>query len=133
MQNNKILWIGSLIVIVFIAWIALSGSTSDSTPSPLDAFAQCLTDKGLKYYGAFWCPNCAKQNALFGKSKKFVNYTECSTPDGQGQLQVCKDAKIMNYPTWEIPAMGEATTSSRLIGTQELSTISQISNCQLPK
>jgi hypothetical protein len=28
---------------------------------------------------------------------------ECSTPDGKGQTQICKDKKIESYPTWIRP------------------------------
>ncbi len=130
MQGNKVLWIGTIIVIIFIGWIAMSSTSSG--PGPLDAFASCLTEKGAKYYGAFWCPNCQKQNNLLGKSKKLVDYVECSTPDGQGQLQVCKDAGITNYPTWDFAPTSTATTTTRVIGVQELSALAQATGCELP-
>jgi len=129
MQSNKVLWIGGIIVIAFIVWIVAAGSNSG--PAPLDAFASCLTEKGATYYGAFWCPNCQKQNAMFGKSKKLVNYVECSTPDSKGQLQVCIDAGITNYPTWDFPPIAPATTTTRVIGVQELETLSQMTGCVL--
>jgi hypothetical protein len=40
---------------------------------------------------------------MFGSSFSKIQYIECSTPDGKGQLQVCKDAGIDGYPTWEFP------------------------------
>lgn len=71
------------------------------TLSPKAAFAQCLTDKGATFYGAFWCPHCQAQKKLFGtQAVKKLNYVECSTPDGKAQNQVCKDAGIKSYPTW---------------------------------
>jgi hypothetical protein len=30
-----------------------------------DLFAQCLKDKDAKFYGAFWCPHCQNQKAMF--------------------------------------------------------------------
>ncbi|MBI4173794.1 MAG: hypothetical protein HY519_03690 [Candidatus Aenigmarchaeota archaeon] len=76
---------------------------TSSAPGKYDDFAKCLTDKGLKFYGAFWCPHCASQKELFGSSIKYVNYIECSTPDRSAQTQVCIDAKIKSYPTWGFP------------------------------
>lgn len=68
-----------------------------------DAFAKCIADSGAIFYGAFWCPHCHDQKLAFGKSQKYLPYVECSTPDGNGQLQVCKDAKVNAYPTWQFP------------------------------
>ena len=36
-----------------------------STPDEL-ALAQYLKKKGAKFYGAYWCPFCTKQRAMFG-------------------------------------------------------------------
>jgi len=64
--------------------------------------AQCLQDSGAKFYGASWCPHCARQKALFMKSIKTVPYVECAEGGaGSPQTQVCIDAKIQSYPTWE--------------------------------
>ncbi len=72
------------------------------TLSPKAAFAQCLADKGVKFYGAFWCPHCQAQKKLFGtQAIKKLPYVECSTPDGKSQNQECKDAGIKGYPTWK--------------------------------
>ena len=38
-----------------------------SRPGQYDNLAQCLTDKGAKFYGAFWCSHCQEQKAEFGK------------------------------------------------------------------
>jgi len=66
-----------------------------------DTFAQCIKDSGAQFYGAFWCPHCQEQKALFGNAEKNLPYIECSTPDTNGQLQVCIDEKITVYPTWK--------------------------------
>lgn len=96
------------------------------TPGKLDDFARCLNDKGAIFYGAYWCPHCQNQKAMFGKSAKHLNYVECSTPDGRGQLKVCKDAKIEGYPTWEFK------DKSRLSGEVALDTLADKTDCQLP-
>lgn len=91
-----------------------------------DTFAQCLSDEGAKMYGAFWCPHCTDQKAEFGPSWDFVNYIECSLPDKQGQTEVCKQAKIESYPTWEF-ADGE-----RQVGKLSFQQLSVKTGCELP-
>ncbi|MBA3733397.1 hypothetical protein H0W91_03415 [Patescibacteria group bacterium] len=97
-----------------------------------DDFAKCIKDKKATFYGAFWCPHCQQQKARFGKSAQFLPYKECSTPDGQGQTQVCKDAGITTYPTWEFQPLGEATTTYRVTGEQELTDLAKKTSCVLP-
>ncbi|HEY4512465.1 MAG TPA: hypothetical protein VJH63_02270 [Candidatus Paceibacterota bacterium] len=102
----------------------LNKGTIDTGPGEYDELAQCLADKGVIFYGAFWCPHCAEQKKLFGASAKLLPYVECSTPDAMGQLQVCKDKKIESYPTW-IFADG-----SRLSGTTT-AVLAEKSGCSL--
>ena len=109
--------------------VAIFLFTSPSQPGIYDEFAQCLKDKGAVFYGTFWCPHCQAQKALFGKSVKYLPYIECSTPDSQGQLQVCKDANITSYPTWEF----NASSTDRLIGEIELSVLAEKTGCELPE
>ncbi|OGG89109.1 hypothetical protein A2592_03205 [Candidatus Kaiserbacteria bacterium RIFOXYD1_FULL_42_15] len=96
------------IILMMVAVVVMAGvlaiwkiQSKPSAPLPVDTFAQCLKDKGATFYGAYWCPHCQSQKALFGKSAKLLPYVECSTPDGQSQTQVCIDKKITGYPTWE--------------------------------
>lgn len=96
MSQYKPLIIISAIVIVIIAGMVWYSST----PGQYDNLALCLKDKGVTFYGAFWCPHCQEQKSAFGRSARLLPYVECSTPDGSGQLSVCKDKKIEGYPTW---------------------------------
>lgn len=99
---------------------------TSNIPGKYDEFAVCLKDKGAVFYGAFWCTHCQAQKKLFESSVKLLPYVECSTSDGQGQLQVCKDKKIEGYPTW-IFADG-----SILNGQVPLATLSEKTSCALP-
>jgi thiol-disulfide isomerase/thioredoxin len=102
-----------LTVLGAVAVIALGYWWYDSQqPGQYDKFAQCLTEKGAKFYGAFWCPHCQAQKALFGKSKEFLPYIECSTPDTKGQLQICKDKNIQSYPTWSFQIASSTGTTT---------------------
>jgi thiol-disulfide isomerase/thioredoxin len=95
-----------------------------------DTFAQCLVDKGAKFYGAFWCPHCQEQERMLDASRQKLEriglYTECSTADTRGQTQVCIDAGVKQYPTWRFADGTEIT------GEQELSLLSERSGCVLP-
>lgn len=117
-------------MIVVIAAVVVVGGIVlllriDNQPGKLDAFAQCLKDKGAVFYGAFWCPHCQKQKVLFGSSEKLLPYVECSTADGKSQLPVCTDKKIEGYPTWEF------ADGSREHGEVSLETLSQKTGCVL--
>jgi hypothetical protein len=100
--------------------IALAGCGNQ-----LHEFSECLTDKGVKMYGAFWCPHCAQQKSMFGSGFERVTYIECSLPDKSGQTQACKDANIQQYPTWEF------SDGSRKEGVQTLGELSKRSGCAL--
>lgn len=96
-------------------------------PGKYDAFAQCLTDKGATFYGAFWCPHCQAQKRMFGKSAKLLPYVECSTPDGKGKLAVCKDKGVEGYPTWEF------ADGTRKSGEVPLAELAIKTDCPLPQ
>lgn len=93
----------------------------------LDAFTQCVSDSGAKFYGAFWCSACQSQKETFNSSKKLLPYVECSTPDGKNQLEICIDEGIEKYPTWVFP------DSSILTGVLSLETLSEKTDCELPQ
>lgn len=94
-----------------------------------DGFARCLTDRGAKMYGAFWCEHCAEQKKKFSASFEYAPYVECGVKgeSGTSQTQVCKDAGIKHYPTWQFPPMGE-----RVERVFELQELSDRTGCPLP-
>jgi len=87
-----------------------------SAPGPHDKLADCLKAQGTKMYGAFWCPHCQAEKALFGKSAEKLPYVECSESDEQTQTPICIAEKINSYPTWDfanpitLPASKSDTT-----------------------
>ncbi len=111
-----------LIIVVGIFFLI----SANGKPGKLDEFAQCLKDKGAIFYGAFWCPHCQNQKAMFGKSAKLLPYTECSTPDGKDQLAVCQEKNVTGYPTWEF------ADGSRESGEVSLQKLSGKTGCLLP-
>lgn len=114
------------LIIILATIAAITRSSKNATPSPKEVFAQCLTDKGVKFYGAYWCPHCSAQKRAFGSAIKKVDYIECSTPDGKGQMPVCAEAGIQGYPTWVFP------DGTRLSGEQSFATLAEKSGCVAP-
>lgn len=121
-RNIGTVWLLVGVVIAVGAWIYYA-----SLPGPLDGFASCLKAKGATFYGAFWCPHCQNQKALFGRSARLLPYVECSTPDGNGQLAACTDKGVKNYPTW-VFSDGSVQT-----GEVSLKDLADKSGCELPK
>ena len=120
------------IVVIVLLVIGIGVFTNKSQgPGKFDEFAQALKSGGAEFYGAFWCPHCQAQKAMFGKSAQYLPYTECSTPDGQGQLQVCKDHGITTYPTWFFPT--GSTTPEIVTGEIELVDLAERTSCVLPE
>jgi len=119
------------IMIVLLAVCAVLAFTSyrSSLPPPnglYDALARCIASSTAKFYGAFWCPHCRNQKTMFGDAAQYLPYVECSTPDGNGELAVCKDAGVERFPTWVLP------DGSRLTGEQTPATLAGKTGCPLP-
>jgi hypothetical protein len=103
------------------------GLKTTGRPAKLDGFARCLGDKGARFFGAFWCPHCQNQKAMFGRSASLLPYTECSTPDGAAQTAICTENKIESYPTWEF------ADGSRETGEVSLTRLAEKTGCALPQ
>lgn len=115
MQNRTLLTIGFNLVAIAILAIATGCSSNQaSSPSanpvssspqevtPEQALANHLSENDAKMYGAFWCPHCADQKAMFGDAFQAIDYVECD-PEGENpQPELCQDVGIEGYPTWEI-------------------------------
>ena len=69
----------------------------------LQALAIHLADKGVKFYGAYWCPRCQEQKAVFEASAKRLPYVECSSGGrGSALTKACAAENVKSYPTWII-------------------------------
>ena len=94
------------VVIVGVLHMHYSG-LFDASAGPekprVKALAIHLADTGAKFYGAYWCPRCQEQKAMFGASEKRLPYVECS-PNGRTgpSSSVCVAKDIDSYPTWII-------------------------------
>jgi len=121
-------WVFLLVILgVFLGGVVYAVGKQVMGPGKYDDFARCLTEKGMVEYGAYWCPNCAEQKRMFGKSFKYVNYVECDARGKNGNPGLCDAKGVTGYPTW-ITAEGE-----ELRGVQQLETLARISGCGLPE
>ena len=96
--------IGVLIVgVLHMHYSGLFDAAAGPENPRMKALAVHLTDTGAKFYGAFWCPRCQEQKALFGASEIRLPYVEC-TPSGRTgpQNSACVAKNVNSYPTWII-------------------------------
>lgn len=121
-MKKKIIWIVGVVIVVggLIGLLVVQAKK----PGKYDQVAQCITDSGAKFYGAFWCPHCQATKAMFGKSAKKLPYIECSEADGNGQLKICADAKIEGYPTWVF------ADGTRLSAERTMQELAAKTNCE---
>lgn len=124
LSSTWFLYGAAVFVVVGIMSYAVLQQTVAVDPKT-DTFAQCLSDHGVKMFGAWWCPHCKSQKELFGSSFSKINYTECSEPGSNDMNQTCKDAKIEGYPTWEFK------DGTRVSGEQTLEDLGKKAECTL--
>lgn len=115
--------LGVLIVVAGGHWLWKNATT----PGIYDDFAKCLGEKGMTFYGAYWCPHCQEQKKRFGKSAKHVRYVECAIPVSNELMPACKEKNISGFPTWIGPG------DKRTEGEVELTTLAELSGCALPQ
>ena len=128
-MDKKGIWItlGTIVVVLtpLVIYAIMSTPNRVGFGAQYDQLAQCITQKGAKMYGAYWCSHCASQKKMFGQSFSKINYLECSLPDGKTQTEACQQAGIKGYPTWEF---GDGT---RLEGEISLEALAQKTGCNL--
>lgn len=123
--NPSVRKVGIVVLVVAIAG-SLYAFVRHQQTSRYKAFAQCLSTKGAKMYGAFWCPHCAEQKELFGSSFQYVDYVECGIKGSRATAQVCTDADIKHYPTWVF------ADGSRVEGEHPFDFLSRQTGCPAP-
>lgn len=111
-----------VLVVILAVFANKQNQASPELKTALGTVSQCLANNNVMFYGASWCPHCARQKALFMNSAKNLPYTECSVGGaGSPQTQVCIDAQINSYPTWEFT---QGVRSSMEISPLDLATLS---------
>ncbi len=93
-----------MVLVLFTVIIATACSAQYSTEQ-LDSFATCIAKTDTKVYGAFWCPNCARQKKLFKNGWNILVdkgvYVECDPRGENPQPDLCIEKKVEKYPAWE--------------------------------
>jgi hypothetical protein len=112
------------IAAILILLIQIGCAEEDHT---YDEFAKCLTGKGAKMYGAYWCHNCQNQKAMFKDSFSLIKYIECDPNGENSQYLLCTQKGISGVPLWEF------SDGASMEGTQKLETLSEKTGCVLPK
>jgi uncharacterized membrane protein len=84
------------------------------------ALARHLREQGAVMYGAYWCPHCTEQKALFGDAAKDIPYVECAKDGVHARPDLCEQARVKSFPTW---VMG----TERREGTQSLRALADFS------
>jgi hypothetical protein len=122
------IWMILALVLVTCAWVGYDlYNIYSGNVSTIDGFAKCLASKGVRMYGAWWCPHCADQKDAFGFAFQYVNYVECGVEGKpRSENEQCKQAGIKNFPTWQF------ADGSRTEGELTLSVLSQRTGCKLP-
>lgn len=126
-MNNTSKYIAFIVLVLALVVGMKFILSATAQPNKYDDFAKCIKDSGAEFYGAFWCPHCQSQKALFGSSKQYLPYIECSNPDGNSQTQICIDKKIESYPTW---VFKDGATKTGEISLKDLA---EATSCTLPE
>ncbi len=122
-SNSTFLYLAAAIVVVALIGFAV---TKEKAPSIYDGFAQCLTEKGVTMYGAWWCPHCESQKADFGSAFDYIDNVECSAPGSKAMNAICRNEGIEGYPTWEF------ADGSREAGKLSFQELAEKTGCELP-
>ena len=77
---------------------SLGEALKPSTPEQI-ALADHLRQRGVIFYGAYWCTHCFRQKNLFGQQAgDRLPYVECAKD--QVGADKCNAAGVQAYPTW---------------------------------
>lgn len=115
------------LTLVSLSLLALAACSQTETPkASYTELAKCLTEKGVKFYGAYWCPHCQNQKKMFGDDIKYITYIECDPKGENPQPEECAKAGVERFPSWFFPGQGLIT------GEQKPEDLAKKANCELP-
>jgi hypothetical protein len=104
--------------------VAQARAAQSVSSAQQQALASHLKARGAVFYGAWWCPACTQQKALFGKEAGArLPYVECTDASGSAR---CSAASIRAFPTWDMPG------KERLVGVQTVEELGRWSGFQQP-
>lgn len=91
----------ALIVAVVLSTIYVGTPIRPPQSNYASGLARHLTQSGAVMYGAYWCPHCRDQKALFGSAAALLPYVECDPQGAHAQPDRCRARGIRVYPTWD--------------------------------
>jgi large repetitive protein len=104
---------------------SLSAEGEGEAGQNLVEFAKALSQAGVRFFGADWCPVCLEQKKLFGDGAQYLPFVEMTNPDRtRNQLAITEN--VTQYPTWEFPG------GTRVTGLQTLQQLSTLANVPIP-
>lgn len=116
-------------IIIFLIGCASQTQEQKVSATNLDAFAQCLTEKGVKFYGSYICSACLATKKAFGSSFEYIEEIECHPRGPNPQTDLCLKRDIKKTPTWILEKDGAEI--KRLEGFQVMEGLAEFSGCKL--
>lgn len=86
-----------------VAPATINPAATSSDDASLKGLAECLTQKGYKFYGASWCGWCKKEKEAFKTAAQYLPYVECIDPKTDQLTEECQKVGIEGFPTWISP------------------------------
>lgn len=124
-STKYVLW--GIVLVVVAAVIFNQVSEANAEPGRYDELAQCISNSGAKFYGAYDCIHCLNQKKMFESSAEYLPYVECKINGDNYQGELCDAQGIEATPTW-IFADG-----TRQTGSIPLRRLAALTNCPFPE
>ena len=106
--------------------MSTEGLVGEGEDAPnLVEFARALSQAGVRFFGADWCPFCTEQKELFKDGGQFLPFVEMSNPDRTRNASAISE-NVTTYPTWEFSG------GVRVTGVQTLQQLSTLSGIAIP-
>jgi len=113
----------TILALIFASFLLVLSACGEVQDGKYAAIAQCLTSKGVKFYGAYWCSHCAEQKKILGSDMRYINYVECDPGGQNSKRDECVAAGVQSYPSWFFPGQGLS------VGVQDPVELAQKANC----
>ena len=123
LKTTNRFYISVVIIALIFANLAISSYTQTYTgqaiskQSDTEAFARCLTSRGVVMYGHGQEESTMLQKQMFGNTFWYVNYVDC-----ERQTEYCESKGISSFVTWE-------KNGKKFGGALDFKDLSLISGC----
>jgi hypothetical protein len=128
LSKNMLSKIFFLILTIFL--LSITSGCKKEPQTDYSLFAQCLTEKGLTFYGAYWCSHCQRIKDKFGDAIRYIDYVECDPKGKDNQAERCTQVGIDKYAT--IIINGNPDQKTWLIGEPTMQQMANATGCHLP-